>query len=1458
MSQKNENGSGISSHLEEDTTGDTVNEYVSKNSRKEVISSKQSDGETQTKNTYIVQVVHEEMDIVNDPSRPEISIRHNRVETGADEDARGIEPKIGHLTNLPPKSKDEIRGRIRRKKKRERRHVQGNSGDETDNLDGVKKLKKKRRPKALKSSDAGHENAFINGNYHSHIQAELIAGAVPPHGNKLWIGNNNDLHPNITNDEPNELRLDLSSIHGERTEHGNVRQENGVPFNSNADIFTASAFSPRVKTNIVDNENTTSGMYVKNNGAKKSTKSRLKPKRVNLKRTSSKVSVVGSQAGSQAGSPRSSRLDPAKTARSAWSRQDTHEGRDGDQASRKPLLFCKLIARFPVACFTFLTVLHVAVIGLTVGLAFTGYDIFPAVFDTLPLHLYNTERLKELSWKSKQVFDDFIYRPVYGYSYNAGYRGRVKDTFEVIFESSDGGNIFTAENLELIKLTENKLYGMERYKDDFCLWDQYYYCVRPQSLIRLFDGTYSSVNDVFYDPTFSNITEVIYQASIHNETREYLELFIGKDRVITQDNCYTSITRTMVLMGWPLYIIGDKYGKEEDIQHFLDESFKPETERLRDFTLVDLLDVYYISKLLYEYDLVQQALEDIKLAIGSVLFIFVFMCFQTGSVIITFLGILSIFSSFLLTNLFYRYILQYKYFGFFHVIAIFLILGIGADDLFVFYDTWRLTGHTKYPDDAHRLSDCYRKAAKTTFVTSVTTMTAFLVSGLSPLLPVKTFGIFSGILVGLNYLWVILYFPTVIMLHHTKTKFIWIKFRSLMKKCGSCMGFKCCNNQKDDGVDRRHSLAISDASESKSLADNNSTRQLINDNIKSPSSEKSYASALHFRPQPLPPIASISSELEPGTAINQNMNMAFMHHVPSPIDLGKIESETIREEFAARQQNKPRKNFEDRNKVVVFLRNGFYDFMTKRAVKITVPLLLLAVSIFFIHRATLIQPDAQQVRLFRSSHNYAKATTRHYGSFLRDKDDEYQRLYLVWGLGEADIKDCDLRSGEYCFGKPTWDSEFDMNNAEAQLATKALCERLEGIDRDYAETLRIQWDQVTGKPRIHCFTADFEDYFQLKLSEVQGYTNVSDLGLPVSSTNVSALMAANPYIYRESLPDDFQDYFEILVEYWLTNGYSLTPTADYLKYNWLLGTTKVPNQTHNAFYPFSGLYYGTRLKYMAVEVNTTMNVFSLGFDEGLPVYDQWEHIIADINANMPPPLKNGIQLTESLWHWLFVQKTLADSAITGILVGLLSAWPILVFTTLNIAIGTIAAVTIGLVTACVIGIIPLAGWKLGVLESINLCMVVGLSVDYIVHLAEAYRSSPSTRRADRVRYMLESIGLSVISGAITTIGAAVFMLFAQIQFFFQFGIFIITTVGIALVFSLFGFTTFLSLFGPEENTGSVLALATGCYRMVAKRENDIDNEKDGAEKERCRKWPCASPSIILDRFYDWLSYGYLK
>ena len=101
-----------------------------------------------------------------------------------------------------------------------------------------------------------------------------------------------------------------------------------------------------------------------------------------------------------------------------------------------------------------------------------------------------------------------------------------------------------------------------------------------------------------------------------------------------------------------------------------------------------------------------------------------------------------------------------------HIISIFIILGIGADDIFVFCNTWKATAFEEYRSLAHRLSDCFRRSMKTMFITSLTTSVAFFATGFSPLLGIGSFGVFSGILVVVNYISVVLFVPTVVITHH--------------------------------------------------------------------------------------------------------------------------------------------------------------------------------------------------------------------------------------------------------------------------------------------------------------------------------------------------------------------------------------------------------------------------------------------------------------------------------------------------------------------------------------------------------------------------------------------------------------------------------------------------------------------------------------------------------------------
>merc|ERR1712159_549421 len=116
-----------------------------------------------------------------------------------------------------------------------------------------------------------------------------------------------------------------------------------------------------------------------------------------------------------------------------------------------------------------------------------------------------------------------------------------------------------------------------------------------------------------------------------------------------------------------------------------------------------------------------------------------------------------------------------------------------------------------------------------------------------------------------------------------------------------------------------------------------------------------------------------------------------------------------------------------------------------------------------------------------------------------------------------------------------------------------------------------------------------------------------------------------------------------------------------------------------------------------------------------------------------------------------------SEAFVGMALALGFASIVLLIATRNIVVALCAIACIGSIVSSVMAFMFLLGWKLGVLEALVLVMVIGLSVDYVVHMADAYLEAPASDRLNRTKFMLAKMGAAVINGGVTTIGAAVFM-----------------------------------------------------------------------------------------------------
>ena len=129
------------------------------------------------------------------------------------------------------------------------------------------------------------------------------------------------------------------------------------------------------------------------------------------------------------------------------------------------------------------------------------------------------------------------------------------------------------------------------------------------------------------------------------------------------------------------------------------------------------------------------------------------------------------------------------------------------------------------------------------------------------------------------------------------------------------------------------------------------------------------------------------------------------------------------------------------------------------------------------------------------------------------------------------------------------------------------------------------------------------------------------------------------------------------------------------------------------------------------------------------------------------------------------------------------------------------------VTATICG--PL-GWQLGVIESICITIVVGLSVDYTIHLGHIFSitlvddtQEPAEQRFRKAREALSSMGVSVFSAAITTFGSAVFLCMSYVLFFRNFGIFVVLNIFYSTLFAFIGYMAFMMWVGPLGSEGNL-------------------------------------------------------
>ena len=377
-----------------------------------------------------------------------------------------------------------------------------------------------------------------------------------------------------------------------------------------------------------------------------------------------------------------------------------------------------------------------------------------------------------------------------------------KPTVKLVFSAKDQQNLMTAENLKSICRLEEKLVRSVNNFNAHCHAEQgTHNCCRSWSV-----GNYVAAlhgKDSCFEITkkdVKNMKGLLIECSKYYHQRTLTEdcWDFAKNKKATgkcsgvRENC----TRYNAIYNILHYLTDKKFmPSESDTSQYLryslvlipmdaDKSFQVDVYKSR--LLGDersdgnvFLSGFEMSGLKFAI-FNERLLGDIYLAAIAMLFIVTILWFYTRSFLITSLVGFIVVSALIIAYFIYTVVLGMKFFPFLNILTLVFLVGIGADDAFVYMDVWneKLQEHkarrgisTRNEDITNDLisitTDTMKHASLSMFVTSFTTASAFFASLTSDITSIRLFGLYSGIAILCTLFLMLTWFPAAVIIDQT-------------------------------------------------------------------------------------------------------------------------------------------------------------------------------------------------------------------------------------------------------------------------------------------------------------------------------------------------------------------------------------------------------------------------------------------------------------------------------------------------------------------------------------------------------------------------------------------------------------------------------------------------------------------------------------------------------------------
>ena len=876
----------------------------------------------------------------------------------------------------------------------------------------------------------------------------------------------------------------------------------------------------------------------------------------------------------------------------------------------------------------------------------------------------------------------------------------------------------------------------------------------------------------------------------------------------------SQFTKSVFSFGFPLKgYLNDKTSvgaQEAEYLAYMD-SLQP---ILDDLGAPGKIEVYYSNTRLLENQFDEILATDAVFVVLAIVVVLAYMTFHFQSFFLSSLAMLHILISFTMAYFVFRVILQEEYMAFLNFLSIYVILGIGCDDAAILLDSWKQSKHVKGVNISlvTRMSWAYRRSARAMLITSLTTSVAFFATGISKIAPIRFFGVFTGILVLLNFALVCTWFPCVIIVYTqyiegTTWKLFCTRFwicrlpkrehgpeqdttpavpmnvldtaeRGEQQEAESVSSFYSSyySSEDDDEPSRQTSTPVPPSAITASAitapapAANNKgpnnggegANGKVADAVKIDSSSSFSSSSSSSSSSASSSSANNSSKGGKAKPVD-DLGMAggvFATNAGVEADGGEAHVERDENDrptewspFCWNKLETPAHRGDARTIEKLFA-GPFVEWTHKLRYVIFGVFLIL--FIVFVVVGSRLGPASEPAKFLDDDHPIQRTIDILTTGFKRQAD--VVKLAIVWGVAGIDRDGTDP-SKPYDTGVVRWDEGFDIRSPEAQNHVLAVC----AAARNGPAVLRNE---------VYCPMEDLRDA-----------RAAAGAPFPIPADEFEGALLA----YTNSIASEVKDGVDAGFDGWRFDKKDMV-----------------------GFDPGTGA-----LRYFGVLVNTTLFVESTA-KVTEPIYKEWEQFMVTWNGRGPPGMQQGVQTVGS-WGRMETELELIRSTFTGFAISLSVSYAVIVLATQNIWLSTLALFGIVWVVAAMVATMVWAGWSIGIIESICLVILVGLSIDFSLHIANHFNESARKTRLEKTRESFGDLGISILSAAVTTMLSAFMMTFSQLLFFVIFGLFILLLIFFSLISSFFFLNSMLMIFGPEGDFGNLLKYKR-CWKCDTEEE----------------------------------------